>query len=71
MRLNTRVAYWYGENNIVNYVGFRIITERVTKGSNGNGDSKFPVFDSETFANRIQYYSLPHVLSEHGFLIRY
>lgn len=66
MRLNTRMAYWYGDNNIVNFMAFRIIEERVITDSNGNWVSKQPIFDSEAFPNRIQYYSLTHVLSEQG-----
>jgi hypothetical protein len=66
LRLNTRVAYWYGDNGIVYYIAFRVLEEQVTTDSNGNWVSKQPIFDSPTFAKRVEYYSLSHVLSEQG-----
>lgn len=66
LRINTRVAYWYDHNNTVDHIAFRVLEERVTKDSSGNWTGTRPVFDSEIFAERVQYYSLSHMLSEQG-----
>lgn len=65
-RLNVRVAYTYSDNGIVTRIGFRVLEEQVTTDSSGNWISKQPVFDSTTFLQRTEYYSLSHVLTEQG-----
>jgi len=65
MRLNTRVAYVYGNDGVVNYIVFRAIEQQLSKDKYGN-QLAAPIFDSQTFLKRVQYYSLSHVLSEQG-----
>jgi len=65
LRLNARVLYLYGKDSIVSLITFQVLEEQLIPDSFGNFD-KLPVFDSATFAKRVQYYSLSHVLSEQG-----
>ena len=65
LQLNTRVAYWYGDNGIVDYVAFRVVEQQLSKDQYGN-QLTTPIFDSPTFAKRTEYYSISHVLTEQG-----
>jgi hypothetical protein len=60
------LAYLYNDDGIVNSIGFRALKEQVTTDFYGNWTSRRPIFDSTTYAKRIEYYSLFHVLSEQG-----
>jgi hypothetical protein len=65
LRLNTRVAYVYGNDGVVSYIIFRALEEQLSKDEYGN-QLTTPIFDSPTFLKHTQYYSLSNVLSEQG-----
>jgi hypothetical protein len=65
LRLKTRVAYAYDNDGVVNYILFRAVEQQLGKDEYGNLLTT-PIFDSETFAKRVEYYSHSRVLSEHG-----
>ena len=66
LRLYTRLDYIFGIDNIVNHTRFEAREEEVITDSEGNWLSKRPVYDSATFNERIEYYSLSHVLTMLG-----
>jgi hypothetical protein len=66
LRLNARVLYLYGRDGVISLITFRLLEEKVVTDANGNWISKQPIFDSTTFIERIEYYSLFHVLNEQG-----
>lgn len=66
LHLNNRVAYWYDDNGLVNYIVFQVLEEKVPIDVNGDWISKTPILDSSAFGKRVEYYSLAHVLSEQG-----
>jgi hypothetical protein len=66
LRLNTRVAYVYDNDGVVNYITFRVLEEQVITDSNGNWISRQPIFGLSSFMERTEYYSLSHLLREQG-----
>jgi hypothetical protein len=66
LRMNSAVDYFYGEDDIVTSISFRVQQEKVVTDANGNWTSKTPIYDSPTFIKRVEYYSLAHLLSEQG-----
>lgn len=65
LRLNTRVAYVYSNDSVVNYIIFRALEEQLIKVEHEN-KIWAPIFNSPTFLKHVKYYSLSHVLSEQG-----
>jgi hypothetical protein len=65
LRLNARVLYVYGNDGIVSLLTFRALEEKVAKDSNGNS-IETPIYDSAEFKQRVEYYSLSHLLTEQG-----
>lgn len=66
LHLNNRVAYWYDDNGLVNYIAFRVLEEKVPIDVNGDWISKTPIYGLPAFIQRTEYYSLSHLLSEQG-----
>jgi len=70
LHFNTDIDYLYGEDNIVSRIWFRTLEEKVVADprdpSGESWLSKTPIFDLPTFGERVEYYSLSHVLSEQG-----
>jgi hypothetical protein len=68
--LNSWVAYLYDDNGIVSSIGFEAIEEKVEKDprdpSGESWLSKTPIYGLPTFIQRVEYYSLSHLLSEQG-----
>jgi len=56
----------FSNNQIVSRVGFKVWEERVTTDANGNWTSKTPIYGLPSFIQRVEYYSLSHLLSEQG-----
>lgn len=64
-RFNVSVSYLY-KNDIVNRINFRTSEENLAKKDEYGNQIKIPVFDSQAFKKRTEYYSLSHLLSKEG-----
>jgi hypothetical protein len=65
LRLNTRVAYVYGNDGVVSYIIFRALEEQLSKDEYGN-QLTTPIYGSPEFIQRVEYYSLSNLFSEQG-----
>lgn len=64
-RLYTQVTYSYNSDGVIESIYFRALEEQLGQDEYGNL-TKTPIFDSQTFLKRAEYYLLSHVLSEQG-----
>jgi hypothetical protein len=64
-RLNSSVSYLYNDDGIVSAVYFESLEEELSKDEYGN-QLTTPIYGSPEFIQRVEYYSLSHLLSEQG-----
>ncbi len=65
VRLNSVLSYLYDESGIVNRVFFRVLKEELSQDEYGN-QLTTPIYGSPEFIQRVEYYSLSHLMSEQG-----
>jgi len=64
-RLNSSVSYLYDKDGIVSRVRFRVLEQQLSKDKYGD-TIKTPIYGLPEFIQRVEYYSLSHLLSEQG-----
>jgi hypothetical protein len=64
-RLYTRLIYLYSDEGVINLIGFRVLEEELSKDEYGN-QLTTPIYGSPEFIQRVEHYSLSHLLSEQG-----
>lgn len=64
-RLYTDIAYLYNANDVITLMRFRALEEELSQDEYGN-QLTTPIYGSPEFIQRIEYYSLSHLLSEQG-----
>lgn len=62
---NATVSY-LSDNQIVNHIHFRAQEEQIPTNSNGSWISRRPIYGLPIFIERVEYYSLSHLLNEQG-----
>jgi len=65
-RFNSLIVYRYDNTGVVKRIFFQAMEEEWVTDSNGNWTEKTPIYDSPIFIQRIEYYSLSHLLEEQG-----